>query len=153
MVEVDHWSKATSMTTLLRFTELLVRFGAVALMWAGISIFLLKTVWNVTVPYAMIREARRRDKEPRGWSLFFLIDVILAVFVVGLSFVSGQSGYLGPLTLTKFAIVAILAGFVHLILIMLVGGLIFGLFPPGNDGINTPVADNHGDTSDKSRAE
>jgi hypothetical protein len=103
-------------------------------MWASITLFLLKAVWNVGVPYAMIWEAVRNPRKRHGWSIFVLLDVVLLVVATVTSVIASQEGIVSPSRILLYGASAILASYLHIAIVLLVGGYILGLFPHGNQG-------------------
>jgi hypothetical protein len=101
-------------------------------MWTGIALFLLKTLCNFLVPYAIIWEAVVRPEKKHGWSIFILLDVGLLVLTVITSAVAGQRGMLSPSRIALYGLGAIVVTYVNMISVLLVGGCtlwLFGLLP------------------------
>ena len=102
------------------------------LMWICVALFLLKAIWNLGVPYAMIRETRRGERH--HWSMFILIDVTFLTVAAISSAASGHRVPLGPLSTIIYGIAIIALAYINLSVTMIVGGLLCGLFREETDG-------------------
>jgi len=102
---------------------------AAIMMWLCIALFVVKSLWNLGVPYAMIHEALKHPKNRHGWSLFILLDLgVLAIALVA-CVIAGKFAPTETLNMLVCGVGVILGCYVHLIVVMLIGGYMFGLFP------------------------
>ena len=116
------------MMEVTQVVRVLLQWLVTIAMWTSIVLFVLKTVWNFGVPYAIVREARQHPNEKHGWSVFVLFDVGLLVLAVMASALAGKQGLLGPWRLALYGLGTIVASYVHLGVVLLVLGYTMGLF-------------------------
>jgi hypothetical protein len=123
---------------LLQTVWAIVQVLAAIVMWVSIALFVLKSLWNLVVPYAMIHEALNQPQNKHGWSLFILFDLgLLAMALIGSAFADGFAPTnTWTMALCGFGLFVVC--YAHLIAIMLIGGYLFGLFPKNNQGAKSP---------------
>ena len=85
-----------------------------ALLAAVLGLFLLKLLWNVCVPYHLIRLTR--EKPGSGISVFTILEVVLLAGAIGLAFLADAPA-LGPQRLAAFGAAAIVLSYVHMYLV------------------------------------
>lgn len=71
-----------------------------------------KVVWNIGLPYAMLRERLRGVH--RGWSLFPAIEVVPLLVAMGLAFVISSSGVLDHRTIASWGFAMVVGSYCHL---------------------------------------
>ena len=102
----------------------LLRVCAICLLCVCLLVVVLKIVWNVCLPYAMIR----RGPDKGGVSVFPLIEFVPLLIGVALLYFSSIEGILSPARLLIYGICAIVASYVHLFAVLFINGFImFGL--------------------------
>jgi hypothetical protein len=114
---------------IVEFLWTIVQLLSSIVLWISIVLFLLKTLWNLCVPYAIIREALQRPRERHGWSMFVLFDIALLVLAVAASALGGQLAVLSPWQIGLYGLGTIIASYVHLAIVLLLLGSLLGLFP------------------------
>ncbi len=77
-------------------------------------------VWNLILPYAMIRAYERGNRG--GWSTFPLIEIIPFIGAIGLSFLMRVGGWMSPGMLALWGSVAIVGSYCHLAIVAIVYG-------------------------------
>jgi hypothetical protein len=80
-----------------------------------------KVVWNIGLPYAMLREHLRGTR--RSWSIFPAIEVIPLLAAIGLSFIISSDGVLIPSRLAIWGFAAIAVSYCHFAVVSLVYGI------------------------------
>jgi len=103
----------------LQFILQTVGYGMIVLL---LLIVFAKVVWNIGLPYAMMRE--QRQGRGRGWSLFPAIEILPLLIAVGISFLISAEGFFSPRQLAIWGFVSILFSYVHLVIIALLDGLL-----------------------------
>src|SRR5258708_252846 len=81
-------------------------------------IVVVKIVWNLGLPYAMLRE------KARGWSIFPLIEIVPLFVAIAIAFLTQQHGVFSPLHLITWGLGAILVSYLHLAIVATVYGII-----------------------------
>jgi hypothetical protein len=99
------------------------------IVWIALMVFGLKTLWNIGVPYAMIRSALKHPESRHGWSLFIMLDLgLLAMATIG-SLIARDAAVLSIMSIAAYGILIIVAMYLHLAVVLFVGGYLFDLFP------------------------
>ncbi len=106
----------------------LLQVFSAMVMWTLLALLVAKTVWNIGVPYAMVREALRSPDKKHGWSVFILLDVVLLALAMIASHLAGESGPLGVWRIAIYGLGAITLSLVHLVIVLLLSGYLLGLF-------------------------
>lgn len=89
----------------------------------------LKVVWNLGLPYAMLRHPERK-----GWSIFPLIEFAFLLAAVMIAWAGGLTGALSPGRIGLVGGIAIVASYVHLIIIPPIYGIIvYGILGKKDD--------------------
>jgi hypothetical protein len=102
----------------------LLRVCAICLLYVCLLVVVLKIVWNLCLPYALVR----RGPDKGGVSAFPLIEFVpLLIGVVSLYFFPGV-GILTPGRLLVYGICAIVISYLHLFAVLFISRFImFGL--------------------------
>jgi len=86
-----------------------------------LALLALKCLYNLTIPYTLLGKMSRDDKG--GISFMPYLEAILIVMVIALSFsVGGDSFVSDPKKITLYGLGAVAASYLHLVLVMIVGG-------------------------------
>jgi hypothetical protein len=80
-----------------------------------------KVVWNIGLPYAMLREHARGVH--RGWSIFPLIEIVPLLVAIGLSYLVGGQGPISPRSLALWGFTAIFGSYFHFALVPYLYGI------------------------------
>jgi hypothetical protein len=83
-----------------------------------VAVIMIKVIWNIGLPYAMLTDSLRRKPEEgeRGWSVFPLIELVPLGLALLASALSGQSGLLSPWQLLRYIGGSILLSYVHFLI-------------------------------------
>lgn len=93
------------------------------MMWSLLGLVLLKVIWNLGLPYAMIRARGKRH----GWSIFELVEVIPLLLAAGLACILAEQGILSARNILIVGFAAIGLSYAHLLLVGFVAGwIIYG---------------------------
>jgi hypothetical protein len=91
-------------------------------------IVIIKVIWNLGLPYAMMRD------KSHGWAIFPLIEIIPLLLAILVSFLTQQRGKLSPAHLALWGFVFIFASYIHLALVAILYGIIKSLNEKGKKG-------------------
>lgn len=90
-----------------------------------LTLFLLivaiKVIWNIGLPYAMIREHSRGVH--RAWSGFPLIEILPLLGAAGLALLLRSDHWISPGRLLLFGGLAIIGSYLHLVIVVMIYGL------------------------------
>jgi hypothetical protein len=120
----------------MQFLIPLGRLLATAVMWSSLSLFVLKIIWNLCLPYAMIREGIRHPENAHSVSLFTFLEIgLLLLATIGCAL----GGWQGPIRTAQSGVYGVCVVFITYIN-MIVSGFVacykLGPFP-------THVRDRH----------
>lgn len=96
-----------------------------ALTWIALGLFFLKIVWNLTIPYRLLRRLWKHEKgqERRGISLSLGIEVSLLLLATLFSWVSsGKDAINQPFSVLTFGGCVAIASYVHFFIVGAIGG-------------------------------
>ncbi len=98
--------------------------------WALLSLFTVKIIWNLCVPYILLMRFRKEPDKETGWiSMKIVVEIFLLLLAVGMSALStGQALVNKPLTVAKWGIIAIIFTYLHLFIVCGIGGWIIKVF-------------------------
>lgn len=82
---------------------------------------LLKVIWNLLLPYAMLRE-----REKRSWSVFPLIEFVPLLVATLISWIAGKDGWMSPSVLFIYGGGLILASYLHFCGVSVFAGVFLG---------------------------
>lgn len=99
------------MAAIITFLHVLVYI----IMAVCLTIVAGKIVWNIGLPYAMLREHLRGMR--RSWSIFPVIEVVPLLAAIGLSFFVSSDRVLFPSRLAIWGFAAIAASYFHLLIV------------------------------------
>ena len=86
-----------------------------------LTLLALKCLYNLTIPYTLLWKMSKDDKG--GISFMPYVDAFLLVMAIALSFFSGGHSFVSdPKKVTLYGFSAVVASYVHLVLVMIVGG-------------------------------
>ena len=88
---------------------------------ACLAVVAIKVVWNLGLPYAMIREHAKGVR--RAWSVFPAIEVIPLLIAIGLSYLVPGPWFLSPRTLAIYGFAVVVASYLHFSIVAMVYGL------------------------------
>ena len=100
--------------------DILASFG-LAIIWLCLAIVAIKIVWNLGLPYAMIRDYKRTGIS-RGWSAFPLVEGIPLLIAALVAWLIGYDGSLAPSKLLIYGFSAVILSYVHLVVVAFVAG-------------------------------
>ena len=104
--------------------SVVISYCVTAIVVVLLSVTLLKIVWNIGLPYAMLREI-----EGRNWSIFPLIELVPFIIALLLAWVVGLGGILSPKVIGSVGAIAIFGSYIHLFLVLfLYGAVVHGVF-------------------------
>ena len=86
-----------------------------------LALLALKCLYNLTIPYTLLGKMSRDDKG--GISFMPYVDAFLLVMGIALSFFAGGNSFVSdPKKVTLYGLGAVAASYLHLVLVMIVGG-------------------------------
>jgi hypothetical protein len=91
-------------------------FGVVSI-WICLILVALKIIWNLGLPYAMMKETAR------SWSIFPLIEIVPLVMAFVISLLTQQNDSLTPVQLLIWGFGAIIASYIHLAIVSFLYGV------------------------------
>ena len=113
-------------------TQTLIPIGhflAAAVMWSSLSLFVLKVLWNLCVPYAMICEGIRHPENAHSWSLFTIIELgLLLLAAIGCA-LGNWHGAISCARLGVYGLFAIGITYIHMSVVCAVAQHALGPFP------------------------
>src|SRR5262245_27441380 len=94
------------------------------LIWVCVVVAALKIVWNLCVPYALIR----RGPDKGGVSVFPLIELLPLLVAAVLSWISSQQGILAPKQLLALGGILVMSSYLHLFAVLFIAGFVRRFF-------------------------
>ena len=86
-----------------------------------LALLALKCLYNLTIPYTLLGKMSKDDKS--GISFMPYLDAFLLVMLIAFScFAGGNLLVSNPKKVTLYGIGAVAASYLHLVLVMIVGG-------------------------------
>ncbi|EAQ78908.1 hypothetical protein [Blastopirellula marina] len=81
-------------------------------------IVLIKCIWNIGLPYAMLL-----SKEERGWSTFPVIEVVPLIIALSIAWLTEQAGLFSVLNIAKIGVILIVATYIHFCAVSIIVGI------------------------------
>ena len=97
---------------------MLIHIAALIVIVACLVVVAIKVIWNVALPYGMIRM-----KEDRAISCFPLIEAIPLLLAMLVSWLTGQRGYFSAGTIGFYGLLAIVLSYVHFCVVSMIHGI------------------------------
>jgi Kef-type K+ transport system membrane component KefB len=94
------------------------------ILWLIVGLFCVKIVWNLGVPYVLLRRPiDDKTGRSRGVSMATAIEFFFLIVAIGVSACTTGDGWLHqPLKVASYGMAAIIASYLHLVIVGIVGG-------------------------------
>lgn len=95
------------------------RFVATIIVFLMLLVVWLKILWNILLPYGMIRQ-----KEIRSVSTFPLIEIFPFVIAILLAWACTLKGWFSATNIAIFTSILIILSYMHFVLVLMVAGYV-----------------------------
>ncbi len=95
-----------------------IYYFCAAIVWICLGIAAVKIIWNIGLPYAMLRE------KPRGWSIFPLIEIVPVAIAAFTSWMIVYDRILSASHILTYGLGAIVLSYLHLCLVSFIVGIL-----------------------------
>ncbi len=102
---------------MMHFLWTSVHYLGAAAVCACLIVVAIKVLWNLGLPYAMMREKQR------SWSIFPLIEIVPVFVGILISYLTRQEGVLSPGQLAVWGFGAVFTSYLHLAIVAILYGV------------------------------